>query len=296
MTRDSIIQDMRAFCYGGVCACVVLLFASPSVAQVGPYPPLAQGVQVLPAPYVGGSGVPSGPIFATVGVDCTAGTIPYSFSGDTDTGMTSVAANTLTWCLGGTSRLTLTGSGALAVSGNLTAVNGNIYNGGGPEWLLTNGGAGVFQFDNAAGTTGVNMDVSVDALAHFKTRGSVDTAILRAFTLKTTAGVLFTGTAPSGPVACTSPTVTNSNGSAAFQIDVGSTCGGVSTLVVTLPAATNAWAGCTATHVNSPATRVVALTGSTTTSVTFTNYSRTLGTAADWADGDDVRVGGCIGG
>lgn len=103
-------------------------------------------------------------------------------------------------------------------------------------------------------------------------------------------------TAPSGPVACTSPTVTNSNGTLAFQIDVGGTCTGVTTLVVTMPAATNAWAGCTATHVNSPTTRLPRMTASTTTSITFTNFDATTGLAADWADGNDIRVGGCVGG
>ena len=103
-------------------------------------------------------------------------------------------------------------------------------------------------------------------------------------------------TAPTTPVACTSPTVTNSNGTLAFQVDVGTSCTGVSTLVVTMPAASNAWAGCTATHVNSPTTRLPRMTASTTTSITFTNFDATTGLAADWSDGNDVRVGGCVGG
>lgn len=101
-------------------------------------------------------------------------------------------------------------------------------------------------------------------------------------------------TAPSSPVACTSPTVTWSNGSASFQIDVGSTCAGISTLVVTLPAVTNAYS-CTATNVTTSATAAVEMTASTTTTATFTNYTRTTGVALAWVDGADVRVS-CTGG
>lgn len=95
-------------------------------------------------------------------------------------------------------------------------------------------------------------------------------------------------TAPSGPVACTSPTVTWSNGTAAFQIDVGTTCAGVSTLSFTLPAATNGWE-CAASN-QTTAARDVWATAWTTTSVTLTNTARTTGLATDWADGADVRV------
>ena len=106
--------------------------------------------------------------------------------------------------------------------------------------------------------------------------------------------LVISGTAPSGPVACTSPAVTWSNGTAAFQIDVGSTCAGISTLVVTLPAATNAWS-CTAINVTTSATAAVEMTASTTTTATFTNYTRTTGAVLVWVDGADVRIS-CLGG
>lgn len=101
-------------------------------------------------------------------------------------------------------------------------------------------------------------------------------------------------TAPSGPVACTSPTVTWSNGTATFQIDVGSTCAGISTLVVTLPAVTTAY-NCGAMNVTTSATAAVEMTASTTTTATFTNYTRTTGLALTWVDGADVRIS-CSGG
>lgn len=99
--------------------------------------------------------------------------------------------------------------------------------------------------------------------------------------------------APTTPVACTSPTVTWSNGTATFQIDVGTSCTGVSTLTVTLTASTNGWE-CTASNITTAA-RDVWATAWTTTSVTFTNTARTTGLATDFVDGADIRVK-CMGG
>lgn len=99
-----------------------------------------------------------------------------------------------------------------------------------------------------------------------------------------------TNTAPSGPVACTSPTVTWHNGTAAFQIDVGTTCAGISTLVVTLPTMTNAPI-CWAINTTTSATAEVEMTASTTTTATFTNFTRTTGLVLAWVDGADIRIG-----
>lgn len=104
----------------------------------------------------------------------------------------------------------------------------------------------------------------------------------------TVTSLAVSGTAPSGPVACTSPAVSWSNGTASFQVDVGTSCTGVSTLVITLPTATNGWE-CSASN-TSTAARDVWATAWTTTSVTFTNTARTTGLATDWADGADIRI------
>lgn len=98
----------------------------------------------------------------------------------------------------------------------------------------------------------------------------------------------------SAPVACTSPTITWASGTAIFQVDVGTTCAGVTTLAVTLPAASNGWI-CSAVNLTAEATRQPAQTADSATSVTITNFDRTLGTAADWADGTDVRLS-CVAG
>ncbi len=100
-------------------------------------------------------------------------------------------------------------------------------------------------------------------------------------------------TAPSSPVACTSPTITHGT-TASFQADVGSTCTGVSTFAFTVPATTNG-TRCTGDNTTAAATRVLAQTaGWTGTTVTMTNFSRTLGTAADFADGADLVIV-CVG-
>lgn len=100
--------------------------------------------------------------------------------------------------------------------------------------------------------------------------------------------------APTIPVACTTPTVTWSNGTASFQIDVGSSCTGITTLSFTMPSASNGWS-CDARNLSNSATSTPWQSAGTPTSVTFTNYARTTGLAADWTAGDDIRVS-CLGG
>ena len=104
------------------------------------------------------------------------------------------------------------------------------------------------------------------------------------------------GTAPTiASGGCTSPTVTNTNGTAYFTIDVGTSCSGSQPVVFTLPAATTGW-NCYARNVTNGATSAPAQTGAiSTTSVTITNFNRTTGIAAAWTDADDVTVS-CLGG
>lgn len=87
---------------------------------------------------------------------------------------------------------------------------------------------------------------------------------------------------------CTSPTITWSNGTAAFQFDVGTSCTGISTAVITLPTVADGWM-CECDNITAPTTREINASAWSTTTVTVTNYSRTLGTAADFTDGTDLR-------
>ena len=64
-------------------------------------------------------------------------------------------------------------------------------------------------------------------------------------------------------------------------------------LILTLPAAAHAW-HCTSDDITTPASNEVHQTaGGSTASVTLTNYSRTLGTAANFT-GADVLATSCL--
>lgn len=101
-------------------------------------------------------------------------------------------------------------------------------------------------------------------------------------------------TAPTVSNGCTAEAMTWNNGTAAFEADMGNTCAGISTVVFTLPTIANKYQ-CKATNLTSPATMYMDPTAWTTTTVTFTNFSRTTGLATAFTDGDDVLVS-CLGG
>jgi hypothetical protein len=84
----------------------------------------------------------------------------------------------------------------------------------------------------------------------------------------------------------TSPTITAVS-TFVFKIVVGT--GGAANGTITLPTAPNGWLGFAA-DVTSGSTLFLQLTGSTTTSVTFTSYSVTTGAAANMSAGDVILV------
>ena len=87
----------------------------------------------------------------------------------------------------------------------------------------------------------------------------------------------------------TSPTIL-ANSTFCFKIVVGT--GGAANGTITLPTAPNGWLAFAA-DVTSGSTLFLQLTGSTATSVTFTSYSVTTGSAANMSAGDVVLVN-CI--
>jgi hypothetical protein len=103
--------------------------------------------------------------------------------------------------------------------------------------------------------------------------------------IKDTAGnIIMSETAPTVASGFgTSPTITTSS-TAAFQVTVGTSPGSVG--AITLPTATNGWA-CYSADVTT-ATEVVAQTGSTTTSASFTGYLRTTGIATAFTAADKI--------
>lgn len=103
--------------------------------------------------------------------------------------------------------------------------------------------------------------------------------------------IVFNTTAPTiSSGFCTSPSISNSNGTAAFTVTIGSACA-ASTGVLTMPAASVGWA-CYFANMTNPASNTPYQTASTTTSVSLTNYVRTTGVAGNWT-ASDVIVGQC---
>jgi len=84
----------------------------------------------------------------------------------------------------------------------------------------------------------------------------------------------------------TSPTISAVN-TFVFKIVVGT--GGAANGTITLPTATNGWLAFAA-DVTSGSTLFLQLTGSTTTSVTFTSFSVTTGAASPMSAGDVILV------
>ena len=263
---------------------------------------------------VDGGFAPTFPLLGTVGNCTTAPT--YSFSGDTNNGWSSASADTQCWATDGTERLTLTTlaftstlpirfpDGTAALPGLAMATNidtGFYVPAGAPNTFnVSNDGVTNLQLGSFIGlsrdmrfvwTDGVNIvGSSYDTALKRVAAGVIGPDAGSAFGMTSKAWI---STAPSVPVACTSPAITWSNGTASFQVDVGTSCTGVSTLAVTLPASSNGWE-CSASNTTTAA-RDVWATAWTTTSMTFTNTARTTGLATDWADGADIRVK-CTGG
>ena len=96
---------------------------------------------------------------------------------------------------------------------------------------------------------------------------------------------------------CTSPAVTWANGTAAFLITIGTTCAGVKTVTLTLPAATNGWAcdGDNHTSDAAQATNYPVLRSTSATAVVLTSYDRVTGLQEDFTDSNTYLVK-CIGG
>jgi hypothetical protein len=104
----------------------------------------------------------------------------------------------------------------------------------------------------------------------------------------TAVNLLNSNTAPTVSGFCTNPSVANNNGTAAFTINVGTSCA-TGTGTVTLPAAANGWV-CDFHDVTTPGSNNVVMTGGTATTATVQNYSRTTGSAANFTSSDVIRA------
>ncbi len=97
----------------------------------------------------------------------------------------------------------------------------------------------------------------------------------------------FSSVPPTVTSACTDPSVVN-GGATSFQVDVGTTCTGVTTIVLGLPTAVAGWQ-CNGYN-KTTATVRLDQTADTTTAATIVNTSKTTGLATDFVDGADLVI------
>jgi len=88
-----------------------------------------------------------------------------------------------------------------------------------------------------------------------------------------------------------SPSISKNNGTSSFSVNVG-TGGAATSGVVSLPTAANAWA-CWAADTGTTPTGRTEQTGTSTATATFTNYSRTTGSALAWTASEIIQIG-CV--
>lgn len=87
---------------------------------------------------------------------------------------------------------------------------------------------------------------------------------------------------------CSSPSVSQNNGNAAYEITIGSSCA-AGTGTITLPAASHNWK-CDFADVTNPANNIIRQTGGTATTVTVQDYNGTTGVAQNMTAADVIRA------
>ena len=211
---------------------------------------------------------PSGPIVATQGTAAAPGV--YS-TGDPSTGLFGAGTGwaTLFYGYAGTAKLGMSGAGSsfkVASDWTIGFNSGTDVNAGSPDTILSRLSAGVF-------TVSAGHAYGLDAAALIRTDPTIASG------------------------GCTSPAVTWANGTAAFLITIGTTCAGVKTVTLTLPAATNGWACDGDNHTSDAAqqTNYPVLRSTSTTAVVLTSYDRVTGLQEDFTDSNTYLVK-CIGG
>lgn len=148
----------------------------------------------------------------------------------------------------------------------------------------------VNRFSVGAGSGSSNGGVTVGSpTGGQKGIGTINTAIASFLN----GSLLFSATAPTvasgGCTTGSAQSISQSNGSAAFEITLGgATCG--STITLTMPAAPHNWV-CDAHDITNPAGNVLDMTGTaSTTAVVLTNFVRTTGVAGNFTGADKLAV------
>jgi len=262
--------------------------------------------------------------FGSGGISTDGGATIYAANGATSATITTVASTLTLGALAqcnatsGT-RFTVRNAGAAfvvidadtaTVSADLGGYTSGQASGANAYGVTTNGaridfGAGASDYASSDGTTvtfagpvttGLFAPSSL-ASTTLTTNSSISTGTNGAFDVtsvgtgfKVAGTVAFSPGLPTVTSACTTPDVDHGTATS-FQVDVGNTCAGISTMVLGLPTATNGW-DCRARHqtVASAATAYLECAGDTATAITCTNFARLTGMATAFTDNDDLVI------
>jgi len=156
----------------------------------------------------------------------------------------------------------ITGTGGTVL--NFTAQTARIVAAGG-NYLINNGATGRWLATGGYGAPSYALGTSATA-----------------------GNIMDSTTAPTISNGCTGEAVTWNNGSAAFRFDVGTSCTGVTSTVITLPTVANCWT-CSCYDIAADATLQQAFAGCGTTSFTISNRTRATQAATDYVDGADIQ-------
>lgn len=218
---------------------------------------------------------------------------------DTASGAGSLAVNILGGAAGSTTLFSLSKAG-LATFGSQINAGGTITvpSSGGFQFssrgYLSATADGVFSLNNAAGTDFSRLQFGGTTSAFVAAKRVGAALYLRLADDSAAGGLGFASLAVSGTAptiasgGCTSPAVTWSNGTAAFLITIGTSCTGVKTFTLTMPAATNLWAVDCTNNTSDAAqqTNFATARATSTTAVVVTSYDRTTSLQEDFTAGN----------
>lgn len=258
-------------------------------------------------------------LYGQVGAPLSPGTIIQnsflSSGGGTVTG-NIIPSPTNTWTLGDATHFWSKGyftNLTIAAGGGIASVSrGSFANSGDGEWTIGNeagtnsnriaidhiylshsgagnafvaNGAGIFLIANEAQSIGFTLNGSAankfilnnianNARATFDTGDILLNGVI--------ADSITAPTIASG--GCTSPAVTSNNGTAAFLITIGTSCSGVKTFTLTMPAAAHFWScgGDNNTSDAAQQTNYMVARATSTTAVVVTSYDRVTGLQEDF--------------
>jgi hypothetical protein len=196
-----------------------------------------------------------------------------------------------------------TGTTALTLSSTTATFNGTVSSGSGSgsdAFKVTTSGAryhfgtGANDYASSDGTTvtfagPVTVGGLSAAAGSFTVNSVSGTSAISSGNALAFASKAVINTAPTLPVACTSPTIAASNGTAAFKIGVGSACA-TGTVSWTMPAATTGWS-CSCE--NQVTDRQLHCKSTSTTAVSCVQYT-VAGVAQNFAASDTLECG-CTG-